>query len=185
MAEVCQPMDMEEEDVFDDAVLVPLRTLMDIDTVVVPQQVLSVAPAVVVKTSAERVCARKPRGPYRRYTAHQIEQLFDYVIEQGKTAKDAAILTGINIRTAKHYIRKYNDDEERRLPISGRKPGDGRKAKLTECHSQFLIGYVDGHPAAVLSDIRRALCEAFPDLSISISALHKHLVQKCKLTLKN
>jgi hypothetical protein len=34
MAEVSQPMDMEEEDVFDDAVLVLLRTLMDIDTVV-------------------------------------------------------------------------------------------------------------------------------------------------------
>jgi hypothetical protein len=35
---------------------------MDIDTVVVPQQVLSVAPPVVVKTSAERVRIRKPRG---------------------------------------------------------------------------------------------------------------------------
>ena len=64
------------------------------------------------------------------------------------------------------------------------KPGAGRKAKLTECHSQFLIGYVDEHPAAILSDMRRALCEAFADLSISISALHRHLVQKCKLTLK-
>jgi transposase len=183
MEEVCQPMDMEEEDDSDDAILVPLRTLMDIDTVVVPQRVLSAAPPVVVETSAERVRARKPRWPYRRYTAHQIEQLFDYVIEQGKTAKDAALLTGINIRTAQRYIRKYNDDEERRLPVSGRKPGAGRKAKLTECHSRFLIGYVDEHPAAVLSDIRRALCEAFPDLSISISALHRHLVQKCKLTL--
>src|ERR1700730_11306927 len=184
MEEVCQPMDMEEEDDSDDAILVPLRTLMDIDTVVVPQRVLSAAPPVVVETSAERVRARKPRGPYRRYTAHQIEQLFDYVIEQGKTAKDAALLTGINIRTAQRYIRKYNDDEERRLPVSGRKPGAGRKAKLTECHSQFLIGYVHEHPTAVFSDIRRALCEAFPDLSISISALHRHLVQKCKLTRK-
>jgi transposase len=184
MEEVSQPMDMEEEDAFDDAVLVPLRTLMDIDTTVVPQRVPSAAPAVVVETSAERVRARKPRGPYRRYTAHQIEQLFDYVIEQGKTAKDAALLTGINIRTAQHYIRKYNDDEERRLPVSGRKPGAGRKAKLTECHSHFLICYVDEHPAAILSDIGRALCEAFPDLSISISALHRHLVQKCRLTLK-
>jgi hypothetical protein len=33
-------------------------------------------------------------------------------------------------------------------------------------------------------DIRRALCEAFPEVSISISALHRHLVEKCKLTLK-
>jgi transposase len=185
MEEEFQPMDMEEENVFDDAVMVPLRTLMDVDTVVVPpQQVLSAASAVIISPSAPRVRARKTRGPYRRYTAHQIEQLFDYVIEQGKTAKDAALLTGINIRTAQHYIKKYNDDEERRLPVSGKKPGAGRKAKLIESHSQFLIGYVDEHPEAVLSDIRRALCEAFPDLSISISALHKHLVQKCRLTLK-
>src|ERR1700730_11710646 len=35
-----------------------------------------------------------------------------------------------------------------------------------------------------LSDIRQNLCEAFPGLSISISALHRHLVRKCKLTLK-
>jgi transposase len=184
MEEVSQPMDMEEEEALDDAVLVPLRTMMDIDTIVVPQQVPSVELSVVIETSAERERARKPRRPYRRYTAHQIEQLFDYVIEQGKTAKDAALLTGINIRTAQHYIRRYNDDEERRLPVSGRKPGAGRKAKLTACHSHFLIGYDDEHPAAVLSDITRALCEAFPDLSISISTLHRHLVQKCKLTLK-
>jgi hypothetical protein len=39
---------MEEEDVSDDAILVPLRTLMDIDTVVVPQRILSVLPAVAL-----------------------------------------------------------------------------------------------------------------------------------------
>jgi transposase len=111
--------------------------------------------------------------------------LFDYVIEQGKTAKDAFRLTGINIRTAQHYIKKYNDDEERRLPLSGRKPGAGRKAKLTECYSQFLIDYINEHPTAVLLDIRTALYEAFPELSISISALHRHLIQKYKLTLKS
>jgi transposase len=91
------------------------------------------------------------------------------VIEQGKTAKDVALLTGINIRTAQHYIKKYNDDEERRLTLSGRKPGAGRKPKLTECHFQFLIDYVD-ESTAVLLDIRTALYEAFPELSISISS---------------
>ena len=86
---------------FDDAVMVPLRTLIEVDTVVVsPQQVLSAASAVIISASASWVRARKTRRPYRRYTAHQIEQLFDYMIEQGKTAKDAALLTGINIRTA-------------------------------------------------------------------------------------
>jgi hypothetical protein len=117
MEEVSQPMDIKEEDAIAEAVLVPLRILMDIDTTVEPQQVPSAAPTVVVASSVEKVRTRKPRGPYRRYTANQIEQLFDYVIEQGYTAKDAALLTGINIRTAQHYIKKYNDDEEGRLPV--------------------------------------------------------------------
>ena len=102
------------------------------------------------------------------------------MIEQGKTAKEAALLTGINIRTAQYYIKTYNDDDERRLPISGRKPGTGRKPKLTDDHSQFLICYADEHPTAILLDIRRALCAAFPEVSISISALHRHLLKNVR-----
>ena len=66
-------MDMEEGNVYDDAALVPLRALMDIDTVVISQQVQSAVPALVVKPSTEWVHARKARGQYRRYIAHQIE----------------------------------------------------------------------------------------------------------------
>jgi hypothetical protein len=109
--EVSQPMDIEAEDAVADTVLVPLKILMDIDTTVGARQVPSAqagSPTVVVEPSAEKVRTRKPRGPYRRYTAHQIEQLFDYVIEQGKTAEDAALFAGINIRTAQHDIKKYN-----------------------------------------------------------------------------
>jgi len=89
-------------------------------------------------------------------------------------------LTGINVRTAQHYIKTYNDDDERRLPKSGRKPGAGRKPKLTDDHSQFLICYADEHPTAILLDIRRALCAAFPEVSISISALHRHLLKNVR-----
>lgn len=71
------------------------------------------------------------------------------------------------------------------MPTSGRKSEAGRKSKLTEAHSEFLIDYVDEHPTAVLSDIRTTLCERFSELSISLSALHRHGVQKCKLALKN
>src|ERR1700686_5109559 len=53
----------------------------------------------------------KPRGSYRRYNLDQIEKLFALVIEEGKTAKEAALITGINI-TAQHYLKRYNDDEQ-------------------------------------------------------------------------
>jgi transposase len=68
----------------------------------------------------------KVRGTYRRYTRDQVEKLFDLVIEEGKTAKEAALINDINIRTAQHYIKKYNDDEEKRLPSIHRKPRVGR-----------------------------------------------------------
>ena len=126
----------------------------------------------------------KPRGSYRRYNDDQIEKFIDLVIEEGKTAKGAALITGINIRTAQHYVKRYNEDEERRLPVCHRKPRIGAKGKLTEAHTQFLLDYIDKHPTSILEDIRQKLCGTFTGLSISVSALHRHLVQKCRLTLK-
>jgi hypothetical protein len=38
----------------------------------------------------------KPRGPCKRYTAHQIGKLYDIVIEEGKTAKEAAPLVMVS-----------------------------------------------------------------------------------------
>lgn len=91
------------------------------------------------------------------------------MIEDDKTAKETALMAGMNVRTAQHDIKKYNDDEERCLPVSLRKLGTGRKARLTEGGSQFLIQYVDNYTAAILSDVRQNLYEAFPGISISIS----------------
>ena len=53
----------------------------------------------------------KPRGCYRRYNFDRVEKLFDLMIEQATTAKEAALMTGINIRTAQHYVKKYKDVE--------------------------------------------------------------------------
>jgi hypothetical protein len=63
----------------------------------------------------------KSRGSYRRYNDDQIEKLIDLVLEEGKTAKETVLITGINIRTAQHYVKRYNEDEERRLPVCHRK----------------------------------------------------------------
>ena len=176
-------IDMEERSSW----ILPLRTLMDADkdlTVESEKTALSLSEQQPTGKRTQQTRPSKARGPYRRYTAYQIEKLFDLVIEEGKSAKDAALITGVKIRTTQHYIKKYNDDEEKRLPIRCSKPAAGRKGKLTEEHSRFLMEYIDEYPAAVLSDIKYYLCEAFPGLTISISALHRHLVQNCKLTLK-
>jgi len=114
----------------------------------------------------------KAKCSYRRYTAYQTEKLFELVIEEGKTAEEAALMTGISIRTAQHYIKKYHDDEEKCLSVGdSKKFSAGGTNKLAEEHSKFLVEYIDEHPATVLSKIRHHLCGAFPGLTISISAL--------------
>ena len=97
-----------------------------------------------------------------------MERLFYLVIEEGLTSTAAALDTGINIRRAQHYVKKYNDDEERRLPFNVKKTACGRQPKFAE------IGFIDEHPTAVLDDIRQALCRQFPGLTISISSLHRY-----------
>ncbi|OZJ01575.1 hypothetical protein BZG36_05605 [Bifiguratus adelaidae] len=169
--------------------LICMRTYMDIDPFEVNDEegasnIYFCQRTPFLQTGPQDVKKSRVRGCYRRYTPDQVEKLFDLVIEEGKTAKEAALITGINIRTAQHYIKKYNDDEEKRLPSIHRKPRVGRRGKLTEAHSQFLIEYIDKNPTSVLVDIKEKLCEAFQGLSISVSALHKHLVHKCKVTLK-
>ena len=47
------------------------------------------------------------------------------MIEEGKSAKDAALITGINIRTAQHYIKKYKDDEEKMLAYQMQQASSG------------------------------------------------------------
>ncbi|KAJ2557933.1 hypothetical protein EV175_001057 [Coemansia sp. RSA 1933] len=158
--------------------LVRLRTLMDVDP---PEDDYSEERQAVPsppQTRKEHV-RDKTRGPYRRYTPQQIERLFDLVIEEGRTAKEAALMTGINVRTAQNYVKTYREDEQGRLPGVERKPGSGRPAKLNEEHSQFLAQFVNNNPTAVLADIKKSLCDAFAGLAISESALHRHLVHKC------
>jgi hypothetical protein len=52
--------------------------------------------------------------------------------EDEETTKDAALITGIYVRTAQHYIQGYNVDVQIRFPVSHRKPRVGYIGKLTE-----------------------------------------------------
>ena len=89
--------------------IVFLRTFMDVDLpehddINIKMHHSYLAKSQNLESNPKVVTKSKPRGPYRRYTSNQIERLFDLVIEEAKTAKEAALITGINIRTAQHYI---------------------------------------------------------------------------------
>ncbi|KAI8885049.1 hypothetical protein K501DRAFT_284506 [Backusella circina FSU 941] len=130
--------------------------------------------------------AKAIRGPYRSYTPLQVQELLDLVIEEGISARQAGLTIGIVVRTAQHYVKTYRNDEEKRLP--GTKKASrlgGNDRKLEPKHTDFLCQYYDNNAAAVLWEARDALISAFPDIkSITLSGLHKHLVQHASLTLK-
>ncbi|RCH96032.1 hypothetical protein CU098_011354, partial [Rhizopus stolonifer] len=120
-----------------------------------------------------------------KYIVEQIEKLFDLIIREGFTTKDAALVTGINIRTAQNYVKTYNNDPQKRLPGSYNKPHRRPCSKLTEEHSKCLVDYVKKNTTAVLDELKLKLCEKFEGLKISIFAIHKRLVRKHIITLKN
>jgi hypothetical protein len=101
--------DMEVENEWMETYFLPVRTLTDVDTLAITgENIPEILPSIWHQPQVEvpqKVRAVKPRGHYRRYTTHQIEKLFDIVIAEGKTAKEAEVMTGINIRTAQHYIK--------------------------------------------------------------------------------
>jgi hypothetical protein len=136
------------------------------------------------KVSSVKVSATKTRGFYRSYTPAQIQELLDLVIETGISARKARMMVGIVERTAQHYVKLYRDDEEKRLPGS-RKLRTKWYTKLELRHTDFLCDLYEKIPEAVLWEARDLLLQAYPEIkSISLSGLHKHLIQHASLTLK-
>ncbi|KAI9504722.1 hypothetical protein BX070DRAFT_222747, partial [Coemansia spiralis] len=87
-----------------------MRALMDIDP---PESIcgekLLEALSKLGNEPRKKQTEAKTGGSYRRYTPQQIERLFDLVIEEGRPAKEAALMTGINVRTAQNYVKTYRD----------------------------------------------------------------------------
>ncbi|KAI7847384.1 hypothetical protein BDC45DRAFT_355871 [Circinella umbellata] len=67
---------------------------------------------------------RETRGS--KYNSQQIQQLFDYVIEMGMTAKAASLLVGIKVRTVQYYVHQYKIENEMTGPKPMRKKLLGR-----------------------------------------------------------
>ncbi|KAG1145251.1 hypothetical protein G6F37_008097 [Rhizopus arrhizus] len=112
------------------------------------------------------------------------KKLLDLVIEGGLSARKAGMMVGIVERTAQHYVKLYRDDEEKYLP-GLRKPRIKCHMKLEPQVTDFLCTFYGQNPEAVLWQARESLLQAFPEIKpISLSSLHKHLVQHASLTLK-
>ena len=95
-----QDAEMQTEPEHESSRLLPLRRLMDVDSLVTAHEHVNdsffTPPPSISVSASQKSSKQKSRGPYRRYAAHQVERLFYLVIEEGLTAKAAALETGIN-----------------------------------------------------------------------------------------
>ncbi|KAJ1993838.1 hypothetical protein GGI26_002629 [Coemansia sp. RSA 1358] len=176
-----------------------MRTLMGID---LPESThrekLLEAPSKPGTELRKKQTVAKARGSYRRYTPQQIKRLFGLVIE-GRSAKEAALVTGISVRTAQKYVNTYRDDEQKRLPGIERKPRKGCPEKLNETHTQFLTQLVNQNPTAmddILQQLDSILVPIFREV-YRLDALlqdkedlfsikrHMHIKRKRQLDSKN
>ncbi|OAD79029.1 hypothetical protein PHYBLDRAFT_62206 [Phycomyces blakesleeanus NRRL 1555(-)] len=143
------------------------------------------------------------RGSYQKYNQNQVNKLFSLVFSENQTAAAAAREMRINVRTAQNYVRlarekiqadfdaatvetdEFNGLETMEVEeVSAPKERKHGNQKLFQAHSAFFFKFFENKPDATLEQARIAVMEEFSGLQITKSAIQKHLVKKCALTLK-
>ncbi|KAI8880625.1 hypothetical protein K501DRAFT_275402 [Backusella circina FSU 941] len=98
------------------------------------------------------------------------------------SVRKAALDLGFAVRTAQHYCRQYRLDDDKVLPGKTPQSGGAPKKFFAE-HTKFLTDFFDENVTGTLWKARDALCEKF-ELSVSLAAIHNHLVGHCTVTVK-
>ncbi|ORE18631.1 hypothetical protein BCV71DRAFT_263698 [Rhizopus microsporus] len=89
------------------------------------------------------------------------------VIDMDKclNASAAARQSGIHIRAAQRWVKRYYEDPE---SIFEKKKKSGRHRILGEKHKQFLLNYIDRYPSAAVTEVAESLTQNFQGLSVSL-----------------
>ncbi|PHZ12081.1 uncharacterized protein RHIMIDRAFT_237897 [Rhizopus microsporus ATCC 52813] len=94
--------------------------------------------------------------------------------------------------TVYEILRQWNESDGTAIPVGCMKrPSKNNRTpktnntKLTQKHTQFLIGLVDQNSCITVNMAREQLCNMFQGLIISESGLRKHMKEKIRLSLKN
>ncbi|OAD71749.1 hypothetical protein PHYBLDRAFT_170411 [Phycomyces blakesleeanus NRRL 1555(-)] len=135
------------------------------------------------------------RGSYQKYNQNQVNKLFSLVFSENQTAAAAAREMGINVQTAQNYVRLTREkiqadfdavtvetDESNGLETMEVEEVSASKERKNG--NQKLFQFFKNKPDATLEQARIAVMEEFSGLQITKSAIQKHLVKKCALTMK-
>jgi transposase len=137
----------------------------------------------VLTEAAESSKAKPSKLVYKKYTDEQIMGYINLIIE-GMSVKEASEKMDITINTAYRYRKMWNQGGV--TPVRNKRgPAEGVMSKLKDEHTRFIINYIDHETTpSSLTQIKEALRDHFEGLSVSNSALHRHMRAKCAVSLK-
>ncbi|OAD78072.1 hypothetical protein PHYBLDRAFT_164949 [Phycomyces blakesleeanus NRRL 1555(-)] len=118
------------------------------------------------------------RGSYRKYNQNQVNKLFSLVFSENQTAAAAARETGINVRTAQNYVRLAREKIQADFDAATVETDESNGLETME------VEEVSAPKERKHGNQKIAVMEEFSGLQITKSAIQKHLVKKCALTMK-
>ncbi|OAD76003.1 hypothetical protein PHYBLDRAFT_142989 [Phycomyces blakesleeanus NRRL 1555(-)] len=140
----------------------------------------SFLPTEVNKATTKTIVAQKPKmNLLEKYNQNQVNKLFSLVFSENQTAAAAARETGINVRTAQNYVRLAREKIQADFDAATVETDESNGLETMAIEEFF-----ENKPDATLEQARIAVMEEFSGLQITKSAIQKHLVKKCALTMK-
>ncbi|OAD73062.1 hypothetical protein PHYBLDRAFT_146375 [Phycomyces blakesleeanus NRRL 1555(-)] len=140
----------------------------------------SFLPTEVNEATTKTIVAQKPKTNLpEKYNQNQVNKLFSLVFSENQTAAAAARETGINVRTAQNYVRLAREKIQANFDAATVETDESNRLETMEVEEFF-----ENKPDAILEQARIAVMEEFSGLQITKSAIQKHLVKKCALTMK-
>ncbi|KAF9400976.1 hypothetical protein BGZ76_007631, partial [Entomortierella beljakovae] len=124
------------------------------------------------------------QGEYRRTTGKQWEDFFEKKIKYQLSTRAAAIAAGVNVRTATTKWGIYMADPDQQIPSDQQIGNSGRKKKLGEEHTKFIVDYFGDRPEADINELVDTLEKTFENLSISPSTVYRHVTRECHYSLQ-
>ncbi|OAD81571.1 hypothetical protein PHYBLDRAFT_73469 [Phycomyces blakesleeanus NRRL 1555(-)] len=122
------------------------------------------------------------RGLYQKYNQNQVNKLFSLVFSENQTAAAAAREMGINVWTAQNYVRLAREKIQADFDVATVETDESNG--VVPGALCFFLKFFENKPDATLEQGRVAVMEEFSGLQITKSAIQKHLVKKCALTMK-
>lgn len=162
-----------------------IEKLIDLDSVTEVQATNMTMDIDVIAEDFQNISIIDESKKKKKYGPDQIRRFIQIMQDEGTTVPKAAVQCMIPRSTAYVLFKEFNAGDGTVLPGSAPKGKNrGTKKKLFPQHTAFLVLYLDKNPSSTLGLAREELTKNFPDLTISLPSLWKHITEECAFSLK-